>query len=92
MFHIWLHVSHRQYVDASIFSFAVVTLDDPQNGQVAGIGRPARSSSASCSLFTFDQLLDPLATREFALALLLESGAVAVSSGHENLLRISWGA
>jgi hypothetical protein len=35
-FHIWPHASHRQYVDALIFSFGIEILADRQNGQTVG--------------------------------------------------------
>jgi hypothetical protein len=41
-------------VNASTFSLAVVTLDDPQNGQPVGISRPSPSSSPAGGLFTFE--------------------------------------
>jgi hypothetical protein len=52
-FHICPHVSHRQYVEESTFSLAVLTFDDPQNGQGACITRPALWSSTAAGPFTF---------------------------------------
>jgi hypothetical protein len=40
-------------VNASIFSLAVITFDDPQNGHAVGVGASARPSSAAIDLITF---------------------------------------
>ena len=91
------HVSHRQYVDASTFSLAVVTFDDPQNGQAAGATRARASSSTTDGLFTFgcdgdrvlvdrlQQRLTTLAAQHLALPVFLKSCAIAISFRHLNL-------